>query len=646
VRARRRWRGLLLLSIVAAALALAGFKGWRLYQRAQALRVDLRSIQALAPSKPDRRTLAALGPLLSQTRADTAALHDEAAPLLPLTRYLGWVPTYGADLVAAQPLLDAGVELTVAADEALQGLAPLLAGAAGGAPVAQTLSVRLAQTSAPLTRAAAALDRGAQDLKQVPNDTLSPPLRAGLTRVATLLPIAQDGLGLARVLPSLLGADGRREYLVLAQSTDELRATGGFISGAGVLTLDGGRLVDLTLGDSSAVDNLAASPYPDPPAPLLRYMNSELWVFRDSNWSPDFPTAARAALDLYRIGQGTSPANVIAFDPELVQGLLTAIGPLSVEGIPYSVTAENVVQEMRNPYGLPWGEGREEFKRRLARALVIKIESGGAQLDLLELARALRRGLDERHLLIYVEDPAAAAIFAAHGWDGAVRPGAADFLMVVDTNMGYNKVNPNIQEAISYSVDLHDPGAPLGQLAIKHTHRIKQAAECRQWGDDKSGLASNERYAEWMSRCYYDYLRALIPDGSRLLHAQTEPTPDAWMSSEVGDDGAVTVAEGEGGTSVLSTFLVVPLGGERTTVFHYRLPPSVLIHDARGWQYALNIQKQPGTPALPVTFKLRMPPNATLVAASPEPTASQDGTLTFTLALDTDKTIAVTFETK
>jgi hypothetical protein len=72
----------------------------------------------------------------------------------------------------------------------------------------------------------------------------------------------------------------------------------------------------------------------------------------------------------------------------------------------------------------------------------------------------------------------------------------------------------------------------------------------------------------------------------------------------------------------------------------------VVVHDARGWHYALNIQKQPGTPALPTTVKLRLPPNAALVAAAPAPAVSQDGTLAFTLALDTDKTIDVTFTTR
>ncbi len=44
-------------------------------------------------------------------------------------------------------------------------------------------------------------------------------------------------------------------------------------------------------------------------------MGIDLWVFRDSNWSPDFPTAARQAVALYRPGQPVSVDGVVALGP-------------------------------------------------------------------------------------------------------------------------------------------------------------------------------------------------------------------------------------------------------------------------------------------------------------------------------------------
>ena len=49
---------------------------------------------------------------------------------------------------------------------------------------------------------------------------------------------------------TLLAGDGERTYLILAQNSDELRATGGFISATGVIRFREGALVDMKFADS------------------------------------------------------------------------------------------------------------------------------------------------------------------------------------------------------------------------------------------------------------------------------------------------------------------------------------------------------------------------------------------------------------
>jgi hypothetical protein len=804
-RTRARWRGILALIVLLALLALLAVWGWQVYQAARLLRDDLRAAQALAGSAPDRQTLSKLGPLAARTRADAASLRAAAGPALPLTRYLGWVPVYGAQLQTAQPVLDAAVELSAAADQALQALAPLtqpgaasdlaavarqladaraqlsaardaaaraqaawagvqidtlppdlraqaarvdellpvmrgaldlalvapalvddiahmraltqpqldrarlpelgallsklrtdtttvraaaapllplspqlaryspdLAQAAPllrfaedlaatgdqsfqalapllnkpkpGEQVTLSLAERLAAARPQIEQARAALARAEDDLTRLRLDALSPGLRGGLDPIVNLLPELRDGLDFAKVLPGLLGADGRREYLLLAQNPDELRATGGFISGAGILAIDRGRLAGFSIGDSVAVDHFfAGKPYPDPPEPLRRYMDIPLWVFRDTNWSPDFPTAARAALDLYRIGQDRAPTSVIAFDPAFTQQLLQITGPLPVEGMPAPIGADNVVPQLRSPEGLPGDPGREEFKRRLAAALFGKLERDGAQIDLRALARALRTALDQRHLLLYVDDPAASDLLAERGWDGAVEPGAGDFLMLVDSNVGYNKTSPNIATTISYTLDLRDPRAPLADLAVMHAHQVAGSPDCHQWGADPAIADGRAQYDDWMSRCYYDYMRVLIPGGSQLVDSQNAPTPAEWLMTGQADDGAVTQDQGEADTAELSTFVTVPRGESRTTQFRYQLPPGLLQSDARGWHYRLKIQKQPGTAATPVTVRVLLPKGAAKVTTGPAPSARAGDSITFQLALDVDRAVEVSF---
>ncbi len=111
--------------------------------------------------------------------------------------------------------------------------------------------------------------------------------------------------------------------------------------------------------------------------------------------------------------------------------------------------------------------------------------------------------------------------------DGAVRPGVGDFLMVVDSNVGYNKVNPNIRQEIAYDVDLRHPRVPTATTTITYTHLLDAPHRCKSpaaYSDDYS-------YSALMARCYANFLRVLIPSGSQLIGTQTEPTPGRWLLS-------------------------------------------------------------------------------------------------------------------
>jgi hypothetical protein len=317
---------------------------------------------------------------------------------------------------------------------------------------------------------------------------------------------------------------------------------------------------------------------------------------------------------------------------------LEAIGPVTVEGAPGPISAKNVIDYLRSEHDAQRGAADPKaYIGRLANAMIAKVQSSAATLDLWALGAAFRRALNERHLLLHI--PSAAGSVGRRGWDGAVQPGPADFLMVVDTNMGYNKANAYVSETISYTVDLSAPSAPAAAAQIHYAHGLSDQKPCVQF-DDGTQFAS---YAGWMHRCLYDYLRVLVPRGSQLTDSTTQPVLDGWMDSGAGDDGAVTAAEGAAGTSELSTFQVIPFGQQRDVVLQYRLPQAVLTHDAQGWHYRLRVQKQAGTAALPFNIDVRLPARATLVDAQPQPAARAGGSLHFAGRLAGDQVIEITF---
>ena len=111
MKSRGRWIVMGLILILLLALGFwAGGKGVRLWRH-------LNSLRAVLPQLEARAKLEALGDLqpadfaalkddFSTLEADLAAIEAEMRPFLPLTRYLGWVPKFGGDILAAPTLLE------------------------------------------------------------------------------------------------------------------------------------------------------------------------------------------------------------------------------------------------------------------------------------------------------------------------------------------------------------------------------------------------------------------------------------------------------------------------------------------------------------------------------------------------------------
>ncbi|NIV30646.1 MAG: DUF4012 domain-containing protein, partial [Anaerolineae bacterium] len=169
-----------------------------------------------------------------------------------------------------------------------------------------------------LASAGAELDH-AWDLQlKLEGQDLSAQLGRLLHLTGRYLPLLRTGVRAAQLAPELLGADGPRTYLILAQNDDERRPTGGWISGLGLVTVEQGKISDVSFSDSWMVDNLQV-PHEIPPESMYRTLWAEIWLFRDANWSPDFPTAAQVAESILQRDQGIAVDGVIAVDQRALQ---------------------------------------------------------------------------------------------------------------------------------------------------------------------------------------------------------------------------------------------------------------------------------------------------------------------------------------
>ena len=600
----------LLIAVVLAVLTLV-----RIQRHLSSARAALGQLENTLSASPealvqilaDPAQVSALQKTLKGLDADLTALEKVARPFLPLSPYLGWLPNIGGDIEAAAHLLVMARGTSEAARTLLTAFAPLVQRLDQTEPGAGSLGPELVQgldEARPLIESAqASFAQAAAARDRIDAARLSPRTQALVERFDQYRPLLHTGLPALLVLPRLLGAEGPRTYLVLAQNNHELRATGGFISGVGWVQLDAGQVTQIRFQDSYTVDDLE-QPHPPAPDPLRQLMGADLLLLRDANWRPNFATSAQVAAQIYRQDQGQAVDGVLAVDLTTLQLLLQATGPLQVPGYDQMVSSDNLLSMLMTYWQAPllttpgkegsdWWLHRKDLAADLMAQLLPRLaaETGAADLPL--LAKVLGQALQQRHLLIYVNDTSAQAILDEVGWSGNLRPTSGDYLLVVDSNVGFNKANANVAQTIDYSVELDEAGAATSQLVLSYRHLVQRPTPaCRHESYYGAG------YADLMERCYWDYVRVYLPEGTEVLDVE-------------GSDGPVEVYQ-ESSRTVVATSFLLENGQARQIRLSYR--PGF---EPQPGGYSLLVQKQAGTAANPLRVTIVPPWGATPTAASP-----------------------------
>jgi hypothetical protein len=589
VHSPRRVRMLLVGGVLIALLVLGmawggriGIHAWSAYAHAQALR-DLAgrgtTVQSLLPVQreldglaEDMRVLAhGLAPLLGSA-AEFRLLGMGAGEMLAYLEAGQQIASLAADFLA--------IVRASSADPAQPLTAYLLQGMAEQATALSLLGPRAQSTQ----NAILALDPAA----------LPPDLAE---RFASLQPLAHFIEPVTLLSPSLTTLLGYREparYLVLVQNNQEARATGGFISSVALATLVDGALVDLVFADSYAVDNMAVA-HPVAPPAMQRYLDAPLIFFRDTNWSPHFPISARTAQAVYARDQGIEVDGVISIDLRAVELALQAMGPIVVSVWDTPISAANALEAMMALWTAPattenriesnigdWWIERKSFMGLLAEGLLAEMQFVEAA-DLAAPALALHQALSERAIQVWIEDDLAAQHLARWGWDGSLRAvSGLDYLSIIDSNVGFNKVNAVVERSAAYAINWSLGARPQATVTITYTHPI-----------DMPGHLCNRRarygdtYQEMMRRCYFNYVRIYTPRGSEL------------QTTRGLEDGSQESQPGEAGTTVFAGYFILKPGETHTVQFTYLLPPTIQPDN-----YRLILQRQSGSAPLPIQWQI------------------------------------------
>jgi hypothetical protein len=462
--------------VVLLFLLLAGYELAQAAHTARNGRADLDS----AASALHTRDVKAAEAALRRASSDFDAADRHLSRMGPV----GWLaqatPLVRIQLRATHALVDAGQQVSRAGVRAMPLAADLLDPPAGQRTLA-TVTTEAQQLAPELDRAAAEVASANKRLAAYDGYRLLWPLagqwRAARTRMTAAETQATRAQHALRVGLEVAGADGPRRFLILSQNPDEVRPTGGYMGTYGVLVSDRGRLELERYGAMGAWTNAhpaaeilpAQAPFQfrwaDPPQPQ---------TLANVNTTPDWPTSARLAAELWQRGGEKPVDGVLTFTPALLTRLIAALGSVRVADYPDVVTAVNVAELLEHYTHREAVRGldttvRKEFIAHLAQA-VLQTAVNAPAVKLPNLAEAFGAGLDSQEAALWLTASSRHADLAALGWEGAFQSRAGDYF--ADAEFAFvSKNGRGLRRTFDHRVTLNPDGSGTSQtvLTIRNT---------------------------------------------------------------------------------------------------------------------------------------------------------------------------------
>ncbi len=497
------------------------------------------------------------------------------------------IPSTEKTATTARALVDIGEDVSRASTLLAKGMDDV--SAAQALSVTDRLAIMVAYIEEALPEmedAAAASQR--IDLAVVPSD-----MHDRVAKMVDLLPVLAQSFGEvvthADALSTLLGAGEKHTYMVVFQNNTELRATGGFMGSFAEVSFDNGAITDMRIPGGGTYDvqgqlqEFVAAPGP------LQLVRAR-WEFQDANWFPDFPTSARKMLWFYESAGGPSVDGVLAINAEVLERLLTVLGPITLED-GTTLNAENVLFEMQKEAEINYDKETNQPKAivgNLTQHIFDALAQANAQ-TLLQVASVFVDSLNERDMQVYFSDNELQSTMKALGWTGEMRQASDDYLMVVHTNIGGGKTDSVLKRDVTVDTTIAEDGTLENTVTLTQTHL---------------GMA----HALFTGTNNVDYVRLYIPKGSTFITGtgfeapastdfQTAEYPlaiDEDLSLEMQNVSKDPITQtdiwDEQGKTVLGNWIQTAPGETQTVSFTYRLPWNAMRTDtSHAWTFAKNI---------------------------------------------------------
>lgn len=246
----------------------------------------------------------------------------------------------------------------------------------------------------------------------------------------SLLVLYREDDSLFANLKAMFGANGDRLYVISAQNSAEIRASGGFPGAVGTIRIQDGVLI---LEDFKKVYNVFSSYTPA----KANITNTENLLFhgglsapRDADYCPDFERVAYIWALGYEAGQGEPVDGVISITPAIVQKLLASMEDEIKLFDGTVLTGSNAAKVLQHDlyfqyFGNNYVAGRDTIADQLfadaAKKTMQKLMDNMEIYDVLQYVSIAEECFADRTLMLWMEDSAEQAMLRSLGWNGGLN---------------------------------------------------------------------------------------------------------------------------------------------------------------------------------------------------------------------------------
>lgn len=381
----------------------------------------------------------------------------------------------------------------------------------------------------------------------------------------------KEGLRQIPTLTALYGLQ-KNTYIILLQNDKELRPTGGFLGSYAQLWFDHGCLKDYVVQDIYVPDG-AIKGHIEPPEPIQKAFQHGTWRLPNSNWDPDFPSAAKTISWFLDKGGIKESENIIAVNFQVLQDIFKVIGEIYIPDYQTSISSANlylVTQYKVEHNFFPGSTQKKDFLYQLTKNLILQSQ----QITLEQLgaiAALVYRHAQQRNIQFYFKDPTLQQLITDLGWSGRLEwshlaDQFQDYVFIVDANLSANKANCCVQREVIQTIQ---PKGDVFEIQLKIEYL-------------NLGQSPGPEPPEYWGGDYKNYLRVLLPEKAKIQSVN--------VGGQTLTDESITVeSEPEQKVQSVGFFVAVPHSQRTKVELNYILPKQKGQKD-----YQLFIQKQSG----------------------------------------------------